>query len=79
MTLLRKSGLGPGRRVACQACGNAVMPHPMSVLVAIPAFLGGLYAVKSASVLIGGAAMVAGVVAMALIQTFLVPLVRTDT
>ena len=79
MTLLRKSGLGPGRRIACQACGKAVMTHPLSVLAASPPDLGGLAAVKAGSVLIGAAAMIGGVLTMALIQTFLVPLVRTDT
>jgi hypothetical protein len=50
----------------------------MSVVAAVPAFLGGFVALKSASFLLGGAAIVAGVLAMGLIQTFLVPLVRTD-
>jgi hypothetical protein len=50
----------------------------MSILAAIPAFLGGLAALKSASLLLGVAAVVAGVLAMAFLQTFLVPLVRGD-
>jgi hypothetical protein len=50
----------------------------MSILAAIPAFLGGLSAMKSSSFLLGGAAVVAGVLAMGFIQTFLVPLVRGD-
>jgi len=50
----------------------------MSVLAAIPAFLGGLVAVKSGSFLLGSAAIVGGVLAMGLIQTFLVPLVRSN-
>jgi hypothetical protein len=48
----------------------------MSILAAIPAFLGGLVALKSASLLLGGAAVVVGVLAMGFVQTFLVPLVR---
>ena len=78
MSLMRKSGLGPGRKIDCQACGRPVMPHSMSIFAAIPAFLGGVTAMKSASFLLGGAAVVAGVLAMAFIQTCLVPLVRGD-
>ena len=78
MSLMRKSGLGPGRKVNCQSCGRPVTPHSMSILAAIPAFLGGLAALKSASLLLGVAAVVAGVLAMAFLQTFLVPLVRGD-
>lgn len=79
MSLMRKSGLGPGRRIDCQSCGKPVTTHSMSVLAAIPAFLGGLVALRSASLLLGGAAIVGGVLAMGLIQTFLVPLVRSET
>jgi len=50
----------------------------MSVFAAIPAVLGGLIALRSGSLLLGGAAIAGGVLAMALIQTFLVPLVRSD-
>lgn len=78
MTLARKSGLGPGRVTNCQSCGKAVTPHSMGVFAAVPAVLGGLFALRSGSLLIGGAAVIAGVMAMALIQTFLVPLVRSD-
>jgi hypothetical protein len=73
---MRKSGLGPGRKINCQSCGRPVTPHSMSILAAIPAFLGGLVALKSASLLLGGAAVVVGVLAMGFVQTFLVPLVR---
>jgi len=78
MSLMRKSGLGPGRVINCQSCGKPVMPHSMSVFAAIPAVLGGLIALRSGSLLLGGAAIAGGVLAMALIQTFLVPLVRSD-
>ncbi len=78
MSLVRKSGLGPGRTINCQACGKPVTTHSMGVFAAIPAFLGGLVALKSASLLLGGAAVVAGILTMAVIQTFLVPLVRSD-
>jgi hypothetical protein len=50
----------------------------MAVFAAIPAFLGGLLALKSGSLLIGGGAVACGVLAMGIIQTFLVPLVRSD-
>ena len=79
MSLARKSGLGPGRIVNCQSCGKPVSTHSMAVFAAIPAFVGGLVAVRSASLLQGGAAVLAGVLTMAFVQTFLVPLVRADT
>ena len=75
---MRKSGLGPGRVIDCQSCGKPVTTHSMSVFAAVPAFLGGLMALKSGSLLLGSLAVVAGVLAMALVQTFLVPLVRSD-
>jgi hypothetical protein len=78
MSLARKSGLGPGRVIGCQSCGKPVTTHSMSVFAAIPAVLGGLYALRSGSLLIGGAAIVAGILTMAIVQTFLVPLVRGD-
>ena len=78
MSLARKAGLGPGRIVNCQSCGKPVTTHSMAVFAAIPAFVGGLVAVRSASVLQGGAAVLAGVLTMAFVQTFLVPLVRAD-
>jgi hypothetical protein len=51
----------------------------MGVLAAFPAFMGGVLALKSASFLLGGAAIVGGILTMGLIQTFLVPLVRSDS
>ncbi len=78
MTLTRKSGLGPGRTIACQSCGRPVTTHSMSIFAAVPAFVGGVLALKSGSWLIGSAAVAGGVLAMGLIQTFLVPLVRSD-
>ena len=78
MSLLRKSGLGPGRVINCQSCGKPVTTHLLGVFAAVPAFLGGLAAVKSGAFLLGGAAILGGVLAMALIQTFLIPLVRSD-
>jgi hypothetical protein len=78
MSLARKSGLGPGRIVSCQSCGKPVTTHSMAVFAAIPAFVGGLVAVRSASLLQGFAAVLAGVLTMAFVQTFLVPLVRAD-
>ncbi|MBA3505495.1 MAG: hypothetical protein H0T80_06890 [Betaproteobacteria bacterium] len=79
MSLMRKSGLGPGRVVDCQACGKPVRTHSMSAFAAIPAILGGVLAMKSASFLSSTAAILGGVFAMGLIQTFLVPLVRSDS
>lgn len=78
MSLMRKSGLGPGRIINCQSCGKPVTTHSMAVFAAIPAFLGGFMFLKSTSVLLGSAAVVGGILAMALIQTFLVPLVRSE-
>jgi hypothetical protein len=78
MTLARKSGLGPGRIINCQSCGKPVTTHPMSIFAAVPAFLGGLFALKSGSFLHGAAYVLAGILTMAFIQTFIVPLVRTD-
>ncbi len=79
MTLARKSGLGPGRSIDCAACGKSVTTHPLAIFAAIPAFVGGFVCLQSGSLLLGGGAVVAGVVTMALIQTFVVPLVRSDT
>ena len=78
MSLMRKSGLGPGRTINCQSCGKRVTTHSMSVFAAIPAFLGGFMALKSGSLLLGSALVAGGVLAMGIIQTFLVPLVRSD-
>jgi hypothetical protein len=78
MSLTRKSRLGPGRTINCQSCGKPVATHSMGVFAAIPAFLGGFVFLKSASMLLGIAAIVGGVLTMGLIQTFLVPLVRSD-
>jgi len=78
MSLLRKSGLGPGRAVPCQSCGKKVAAHWAAVFAAIPAFLGGLALMKSESLPLGIAAVVAGVLVMALLHTYLVPLVRSD-
>ena len=78
MSLSRKSRLGPGRTINCQSCEKPVTTHSMGVFAAIPAVLGSVVFLKSASVLLGIAAIVGGVLAMAFIQTFLVPLVRSD-
>jgi hypothetical protein len=78
MSLLRKSALGPGRTVACQSCGKGVATHWIGILAAIPAFLGGFALLKSESTALGIAAVVGGVLAMGVLQTFLVPLVRSD-
>jgi hypothetical protein len=52
--------------------------HSVAILAAIPAFLGRYVLMKSDSVPVGIAAVVAGVLLMAFIQTFLVPLVQSD-
>jgi ABC-type uncharacterized transport system permease subunit len=52
--------------------------HWIAIFAAVPAFLGGYVLMKSASLPLGLAAAVAGVVAMGLLHTFLVPLVRGD-
>ena len=77
MTLGQKASLGPGRVVRCQSCGGGVSAHPVAILAAIPAFLGGFAFLKAESVLLGMAAVVAGLVAMSLLQTFAVPLTKS--
>ena len=78
MTIWRKSGLGPGRAVRCQSCGKVVTPHAAAIFAAFPAFLGGFVLLRSDSLPVGIAAMVAGILAMAVIHTFLIPLVRGE-
>jgi len=78
MSHRKKSALGPGRAVACESCGRKVAVHWIAIFAAIPAFLGGLVLMKSASLPLGLAAAVAGVLVMGLLHTFLVPLVRSD-
>jgi hypothetical protein len=78
MSLWRKSALGPGRVVKCQSCGRPVAAHWTGILAAIPAFLGGFALMKSEYVLLGIVAVVGGVIAMGVLHTFLVPLVRSD-
>jgi hypothetical protein len=78
MSLLRKSALGPGRSINCQSCGKRVATHWIAIIVAIPAFLGGYALMKSESSVLGIAAVVGGILLMGVLQTFLVPLVRSD-
>lgn len=78
MSLLRKSALGPGRAIKCQSCGKLVAAHWAAVFAAIPAFLGGLALMKSESLPLGIAAVAAGILVMAAIHTWLVPLVCYD-
>jgi hypothetical protein len=78
MSRWRKSALGPGRVVPCASCGRKVAVHWIAIFAAVPAFLGGYVLMKSASLPLGLAAAVAGVVAMGLLHPFLVPLVRGD-
>ena len=79
MSLWRKSSLGPGRVVNCQACGKKISAHWTGVFAAIPAFLGGFALMKSESLPLGLAAVAAGILVMGLIHTYLVPLIRNDT
>ena len=78
MSLVRKSALGPGRAVPCQSCGKLVAAHSVAILAAVPAFVGGYVLMKSDFQPIGFLAVVVGLVAMAALQTFAVPLVRND-
>ena len=78
MSLLRKSGLSPGRTVGCQFCGKPVTTHSIGILAAIPAFLGSVLALKSGSWLLGGMSIVGGLLLMGLVHTFLVPVVRSN-
>ena len=79
MSLGKKASLGPGRVVKCQSCGRPVATHWVGILAAFPAFLGGFAMMKSASLPLGLAAVAAGIAAMALIQTFAVPLMKGDS
>jgi hypothetical protein len=78
MTLMQKSALGPGRAVPCRSCGKTVASHWVGILAAIPAFLGGYVFLNTESVHIGFAAVAAGILVMALLQTFLVPLMKYE-
>ncbi len=78
MTLMRKSALGPGRAVACQSCGRLVAAHWIAIIEAILAFLGGYFLMNCASIPVGVLAVVGGVLAMAFLQVYCVPLVRSD-
>ena len=77
MSLWRKSSLGPGRVVNCQSCGGKVAAHWTAILAALPAFAGGVVMTRIDSMPLGIAAVAAGVLAMALLHTFLVPLVKS--
>jgi len=79
MSLFQKSALGPGRVVRCQSCRKGVATHWIGILAAVPAFLGGYAFLKLESPALGVVAVLGGVLVMALLQTFLVPLVRSDT
>ena len=78
MSLREKASLGPGRAVKCQSCGRLVSTHWVGILAATPAFLGGYAFLKLDSMPLGMAAVIAGVAAMALLQTFVVPLMKSD-
>jgi hypothetical protein len=78
MSLMRKAGLGPGRMIGCQSCGKPVTTHSIAVFAAVPAVLGGFAALRSGSLLFGFLFVLCGVLAMALIQTFLIPLAGND-
>ena len=70
----RKASLGPGRELPCESCGKKVAAHWLAIFAAIPAFLGGYVLLKSDSMAVGIPAVVGGVLLMALLQTFAVPL-----
>jgi hypothetical protein len=55
-----------------------VATHWIGILAAVPAFLGGYAFLKLESPALGVVAVLGGVLVMALLQTFLVPLVRSD-
>jgi hypothetical protein len=74
----RKSSLGPGRVVACESCGKPVAAHWSAIFAALPAFVGGYVLLKSDQLPLGILAVVGGLAAMALLQTFAVPLMRVD-
>lgn len=76
MTLGRKAGLAPGRMLPCQSCGKPVMTHSAGVFTALLPMLAGFYFLRTGSMIEGVLGIVAGVAAMALLQTFVVPLVK---
>ncbi|MCC6610696.1 MAG: hypothetical protein IT515_13610 [Burkholderiales bacterium] len=78
MSLWRKSALGPGRVVRCESCGKKISAHWVGIFAAIPAFLGGLALMHSESFALGIPAVVAGVLVMGMLHTFLVPLMKSD-
>ena len=78
MSLLHKSALGPGRVVNCQSCGKRVAAHWTAIFAAVPAFAGGFVMLKSESLPLGLAAVAGGIVIMAVLHMFVVPLVRTE-
>ena len=78
MGLARKSSLGPGRAVKCESCGKLVATHWLAIFAAFPAFLGGLAMMRSDSLSLGIAAVASGVIAMALIHTFAIPLIKVE-
>ena len=76
MTLGQKASLGPGRVVQCRACRRNISSHPIAILGALPAFLGGYAFLNTESVPLGFLAVVAGLAGMALLQIFAVPLTK---
>lgn len=78
MTLLQKSALGPGRVVGCGSCGKKIAAHWAGVFAATPAFVGGYVLMKSGYAPIGFAAVAGGLLLMGVLQTFAIPLVRSD-
>ncbi|HMA88208.1 MAG TPA: hypothetical protein VKP89_05625 [Burkholderiales bacterium] len=52
--------------------------HWTGILAAIPAFLGGYVLMKSENLPLGIVAVIGGVIAMGVLHTFLVPLVRGE-
>jgi hypothetical protein len=55
-----------------------VTTHSIAVVAAIPAMLGGFAAIRSESLPLGFLYVACGVLMMALVQTFLIPLVAGD-
>jgi cytochrome b subunit of formate dehydrogenase len=78
MTLGEKALLGPGRAVRCRACGGRIATHWVGIFAALPAFLGGFAFLKADTVPLGLMFVLAGVAGMALLQTYVVPLMKVE-
>jgi len=78
ITLGEKAMLGPGRAVKCRSCGKPIASHWIGILAALPAFLGGYAFLNAESTPLGLMYVLAGVAGVALLQTCVVPLMKSE-